>query len=94
MALNFEVVGDFSALSIDFIFISKQYRGIYINEIDSKISSYLLEFALKQAVEMNKVSQLDAVILNPINECVSKVYKDFGFEEFGDGWLCFLIEDI
>lgn len=43
---------------------------------------------------MNKVSQLDAVILNPINECVSKVYKDFGFEEFGDGWLCFLIEDI
>ena len=62
--------------------------------IDSKISSYLLEFALKQAVEMNKVSQLDAVILNPINECVSKVYQDFGFEEFGDGWLYFLIEDI
>jgi hypothetical protein len=94
LALNFEVVGDFSALSVDFIFISKGYRGIYIDEIDSKISSYLLAFALNQAVEMNKVSQLDAVILNPINECVSKVYIDFGFEEFGDGWLYFLIEDV
>ncbi|MEA2017199.1 MAG: hypothetical protein U9N59_02015 [Campylobacterota bacterium] len=94
LALNFEVVGDFSALSIDFIFISKNYRGIFINEIDSKISAYLLEFALMQAVEMNKVSQLDAVILNPINECVSKIYIEFGFEEFGDGWLYFLIDDI
>jgi len=43
---------------------------------------------------MNDISKLDAVILSPINECVSKVYKEFGFEEFGDGWLYFYIDDI
>jgi len=43
---------------------------------------------------MNEISKLDAVILSPINECVSKVYKEFGFEEFGDGWLYFYIDDI
>lgn len=94
LALNFETIGDFSALSVDLILISKDYRGKHFEEIDSKISFYLLSFALQQAIEMNTVSQLDAVILNPINECVSSVYQDFGFKEFGDGWLYFLVDDI
>jgi hypothetical protein len=94
LALSFEMIGDFSALCVDLIFISKEYRGIYYQEISSKISFYLLSFTLQQAIEMNNVSQLDAVILSPINECVSKVYQEFGFQEFGDGWLYFLIDDI
>jgi len=94
IALNFELIGNFAALCIDFIFISKNYRGVYLPEIDSKISNYLLSFALQEAIQMNEISKLDAVILSPINECVSKVYKEFGFEEFGDGWLYFYIDDI
>ena len=94
LALNFETIGDFSALSVDLIFISKKYRSKYFKELDTKVSFYLLEFALQQAVEMNNVYQLDAVILSPINNCVSKVYQDFGFKEFGDGWLYFLVNDI
>jgi len=94
IALNFEIVGSFSALSIDFIFISKTYRGKVFDEIDSKISFYLLNFALQEAIIMNGVSQLDAVILTPINECVKEVYAEFGFEEFEDGWMYLLIDDI
>lgn len=94
IALNFELIGNFAALCIDFIFISKNYRGIYFPAIDSKISNYLLSFALQESIQMNEISKLDAVILSPINECVSKVYQEFGFEEFGDGWLYFYIDDI
>ena len=43
---------------------------------------------------MNEISQLDAVILSPINECVKEVYSEFGFEEFDDGWMYLLIDDI
>jgi len=94
IALNFEMVGSFSALSIDFIFISQSYRGKVFQEINSKISFYLLNFALQEAIEMNKISQLDAVILTPINKCVKRVYAEFGFEEFDDGWMYLLIDDI
>ncbi len=94
IALNFELVGSFSALCIDFIFISKSYRGVFFEEIDSKISFYLLNFALQEAIGMNRVSQLDAVILTPINECVKEVYTEFGFEEFDDGWMYLLIDDV
>ena len=94
IALNFEIVGSFSALCIDFIFISKSYRRKVFSEINSKISFYLLNFALQEAMQMNEISQLDAVILSPINECVKEVYIEFGFEEFDDGWMYLLIDDI
>jgi len=94
IALNFEIVGSFSALCIDFIFLSKSYRGKFFDEINSKISFYLLNFALQEAMQMNEISQLDAVILSPINECVKEVYSKFGFEEFDDGWMYLLIDDI
>lgn len=87
LALNFEVVGDFSTLSIDLIFISKSYRGKYIEQLDSKISYYLLNIALQEAYKMNEISHLDAVLLTPINKCVAEVYKEFGFEELGEDWL-------
>ena len=87
LALNFEVVGDFSTLSIDLIFISKDYRGKEILELDSKISFYLLNVALQEAKKMNDVSPIDAVLLTPINKCVAKVYQEFGFEELSEDWL-------
>jgi len=94
ISLNFEMVGSFSALCIEFIFISNSYRGLFFEEINSKISFYLLNFALQEAIQMNEISQLDAVILTPINECVKRVYLEFGFEEFDDGWMYLLIDDI
>ncbi|MBD3842503.1 MAG: hypothetical protein IE909_11595, partial [Campylobacterales bacterium] len=92
IALNFEMVGEFSALSIDLLFISKPYRGKLFNEIDTKISYFLLDFALQEAVQMNKISQLDAVILTAINKCVKEAYLEYGFEEFADDWLYILID--
>ena len=92
IALNFEVVGEFSALSIDLIFVSLPYRDKKYKELDSKISSYLLQFALHEAINMNSISKLDAVLLTPINECVKKVYLNFGFEEMSDDWLYFSID--
>lgn len=94
IALNFEMVGEFSALSIDLLFISKPYRGIHFDEINSKISYYLLDFALQEAITMNKISQLDAVLLTAINKCVKEVYLEYGFDEFADDWLYLLVDDI
>ena len=94
IALNFEMVGDFSALSIDLLFISKPYRGVYFEEINTKISYFLLDFALQEAIQMNKISQLDAVLLTAINHCVKEVYLQYGFEEFADDWLYLLIDNI
>jgi hypothetical protein len=92
IALNFEVVGEFSALSIDLIFVSMPYRNKYFSELNTKISSYLLEFSLYEAIQMNSISKLDAVLLTPINECVKQIYLDFGFEEMTDDWLYFSID--
>ena len=94
IALNFEMVGEFSSLSIDLLFISKSYRGIHYDDIDNKISYFLLDFALQEAIEMNKISKLDAVILTPINECVKNVYIQYGFEEFDEDWLYLSLENI
>ena len=92
ISLNFEMVGEFSALSVDLIFVSLPYRDKYFEELESKISSYLLQFALHEAINMNSISKLDAVLLTPINECVKKVYLNFGFEEMSDDWLYFSID--
>ena len=94
IALNFEMVGEFSALSVDLLFISKSYRAVYFKELNNKISSFLLDFALQEALEMNKISQLDAVLLAAINECVKEVYINYGFEEFSDDWLYLRMENI
>ncbi len=87
LALNFETIGGFFALSVDYIFVSKPYRSIYFKEIDSKISFYLLKFVVEEAIKVNSVSDLDAIILTPINKCVEKIYLEFGFVEFVDDWL-------
>jgi len=92
IALNFEVVGEFSALSVDLLFVSLPYRNKYFKEIDTKISLYLLQFSLHEAINMNSISKLDAVLLTPINECVKQIYLDFGFEEMTDDWLYFSID--
>ena len=87
VALNFETIGGFFALSVDYIFVSESYRGTYFKEIDSKISFHLLKFVVEEALEMNNISSLDAIILTPVNECVRKVYLEFGFIEFVEDWL-------
>ena len=94
LALNFETIGGFFALSVDYIFVSKPYRGIYFKEIDSKISFYLLKFVVEEAIKVNSVSDLDAIILTPINKCVEKIYLEFGFIEFVDDWLFMPINTI
>ena len=94
IALNFEIVGEFSSLSIDLLFISKSYRNIYFDEIDSKISYFLLDFALQEAIKMNQISKLDAVLLTPINDCVKNVYIQYGFKEFDDDWLYILMDTL
>jgi hypothetical protein len=93
IALNFETVGEFSSLSVDLLFISKQYRGLYFYEINSKISYFLLDFALQEATDMNQISKLDAVLLTPINNCVKNVYIQYGFQEFDDDWLYILVDN-
>jgi hypothetical protein len=94
IALNFETIGEFFALSIDYLFVSNSYRSKSFKEIDSKISFYLLNFALQKALEVDDTSKLDAVLLTPVNECVKKVYLKFGFIEFVDDWLYVPIESI
>ena len=74
IALNFEIVGSFSSLCIDYIFVSNSYIGKYFNEINSKISFYLLAFVLQEALKAHQISPLDAIILAPINDFVSKKY--------------------
>jgi len=94
LALNFETIGGFFALSVDYIFVSKSYRSIYFEELDSKISFYLLKFVVEEAISVNNITGLDAIILTPINKCVEKIYLEFGFIEFVDDWLFMPIENI
>ena len=81
IALSVSSIDTFPSLQVDYIFVSEPYRGVCLEKFsDSKTSTYLIEFAIEIAKEIQDQVGLRYLVLLPDNDRLQAVYKDMGFQ--------------
>ena len=81
IALSVSSIDTFPSLQVDYIFVSEPYRGVPLEKLDnSKTSTYLIEFAIEIAKEIQEQVGLRYLVLLPDNDRLQSVYKDMGFQ--------------
>ena len=80
IALSVSSIGDFPSLQIDYLFVNHAFRGKSLEILDNlKTSTYLIEFAIELAKEIQGLAGLRYLVLLPDNNKLQDVYKDIGF---------------
>ena len=80
VALSVSSIGDFPSLQIDYLFVNHKFRGKKLEVLDNlKTSSYLVEFSIEVAHEIQELAGLRYLVLLPDNNKLQQVYKDMGF---------------
>ena len=80
VALSVSSIGDFPSLQIDYLFVNHTFRGKALEVLDNlKTSSYLIEFAIELAKEIQEQAGLRYLVLLPDNDKLQDVYKNIGF---------------
>ncbi len=81
IALSVSSIDTFSSLQVDYIFVSEPYRGKCLEKLDdTKTSTYLIEFAIETAKEIQNQVGLRYLVLLPDNDRLQAVYKEMGFQ--------------
>jgi hypothetical protein len=82
-------IEDFPALQIDFLFVSKKYRGLVLEELDNvKTSEYLIELVISIAKDIQENIGLKYIVLLPDNNDLEKIYKELNFNKLNKtGWM-------
>ena len=82
-------IEDFPALQIDFLFVSKKYRGVILEELDNvKTSEYLIELIISIAKNIQESIGLKYIVLLPDNKDLEKIYKELNFNKLNKtGWM-------
>ncbi len=80
---------DFPALQIDFLLVSKKYRGLVLEELDNvKTSEYLIELVISIAKDIQENIGLKYIVLLPDNKDLEKIYKELNFNKLNKtGWM-------
>jgi hypothetical protein len=80
---------DFPALQIDFLLVSKKYRGLVLEELDNvKTSEYLIELVISIAKDIQENMGLKYIVLLPDNKDLEKIYKELNFNKLNKtGWM-------
>lgn len=80
IALSVSSIGDFPSLQIDYLFVNHSFRGQELDILDNlKTSSYLIEFAIEVAKEIQQIAGLRYLVLLPDNDKLQDVYRNIGF---------------
>jgi GNAT superfamily N-acetyltransferase len=80
IALSVSSIGDFPSLQIDYLFVNHSFRGKELEILDNlKTSTYLIEFAIEVAKEIQQIAGLRYLVLLPDNDKLQNVYKNIGF---------------
>ncbi len=89
IALSVSSIGEFPSLQIDYLFINCSYRGKTLAILDNlKTSTYLIEFAIEVAKEIQEIAGLRYLVLLPDNDKLQNVYKHMGFSTLPkQNWL-------
>jgi GNAT superfamily N-acetyltransferase len=89
VALSVSSIGDFPSLQIDYLFVNDSFRGKMLEALDDlKTSTYLVEFAIEVAKEIQEIAGLRYLVLLPDNDKLQDVYKNIGFSHLPkQDWL-------
>ena len=89
IALSVSSIGEFPSLQIDYLFVNRTYRGKPLEILDNlKTSTYLIEFAIEIAKEIQDIAGLRYLVLLPDNDKLQDVYKNMGFSAlYKQNWL-------
>ena len=80
IAVSVSSIGDFPSLQIDYLFVNQDFRGKSLEVLDNlKTSTYLIEFVIELAKEIQNLAGLRYLVLLPDNNKLQDVYKDIGF---------------
>ena len=81
IALSVSSIDTFPSFQVDYIFVSEPYRGVCLENLDNtKTSTYLIEFAIEIAKEIQDQVGLRYLVLLPDNDRLQSVYKEMGFQ--------------
>jgi hypothetical protein len=81
IALSASSIGDFPSLQIDYLFVDYRFRGKSLPELENeKASTYLIEFAIKTAKDIQKQIGLRYLVLLPDDERLETIYLKMGFD--------------
>ena len=89
IALSVSSIGEFPSLQIDYLFVNRIYRGKPLEALDDlKTSTYLIEFAIEIAKEIQELAGLRYLVLLPDNDKLQDLYKSMGFSILSkENWL-------
>jgi len=80
IALSVSSIGDFPSLQIDYLFVNHSFRGQELDILDNlKTSTYLIEFAIEVAKEIQQIAGLRYLVLLPDNDKLQDIYRNIGF---------------
>jgi hypothetical protein len=80
IALSFEKIGGNPCLVINYLFCSKPYRKLLINELQNKkISLHLIARAIQLIQEISSNVPLHYLALQPADERLERFYAGIGF---------------
>ena len=80
IALSVSSIGDFPSLQIDYLFVNHSLRGKHLEILENlKTSTYLIEFAIELAKEIQALAGLRYVVLLPDNHKLQETYQNIGF---------------
>jgi len=89
ISLSVSSIGEFPSLQIDYLFVNRTYRGKSLEILEGlKTSTYLIEFAIEIAKEIQAIAGLRYLVLLPDNSKLQEVYKSMGFSLLSkENWL-------
>lgn len=87
-ALSISHLLDQSCLVVDYLFTSKEHRGISFDDLGMKISEYLVDFAINTAREINDRAPIRYIALMPGHDKLISFYGSWGFKNLDKtGWM-------
>jgi hypothetical protein len=90
IALSVSSIDNFPSLQVDYLFVSRNFRGMRLKYLDNlKISNYLIEFAIDLAQDIQERVGLRYLVLLPDNNKLHDIYQNMGFETLSNqrGWM-------
>lgn len=80
-------------VTIDYLLITPEYRGVLFRELGNvKASQYLLDYVINLATQVNTDIPFRYLALQPAHEKLLPLYSSLGFEPIDKtGWLFFKI---
>jgi len=88
IALSLSHLLDQPCLKIDYLFTSKEHRGISFEELGMKVSEHLMDFAINTANEIDSRAPVRFISLLPCHDKLVSYYGEWGFRKLDKtGWM-------